>query len=210
MKRRRRNTLAPTEPLEVEVRREVREPVDPSAAQRAWGAVGAAAGSALLATIVGPMVAANGEGGINLDVPAAGGSTTVLTGGADQLVVYLQPGEKAPEGAPVVRLDPITVVASPRPGTATVGAAPKQKVVYIYLKPGETPPAGAIVQQAGSVPAASSAPATPAPASNPPPVAGGGSGGGGTKPVAPPVVAPPQPVRPPAPPPPATKPSGAP
>jgi len=206
MKRRRNRFVEPPEMAE---RRTVREPVDPSAAQRAWGAVGAAAGSALLATIVGPMIAANGDGGLNLDVPAAGDGTTVLTGGADQRVVYLQPGEKAPEGAPVVRLDPITVVASPRPGTATVAPAPKQKVVFIYLKPGETPPVGAIVQQAGSVPAASSAPATPAPASTTPPVAGSGSGGG-TKPVTPPVVAPPPPVRPPAPPPPATKPSGAP
>ena len=190
-------------------RREEREIVDSSAAQRAWGAIGAAAGSALLATIVGPMIAANSDGGSNLDVPAGGDNATMLTGNSDQLVVYLQPGEKAPEGAPVVRLDPITVIASPRPGTATVAPAPRQKVVYIYLKPGETPPVGAIVQQAGSLPAASTAPATQSPAPTISPVAAGG-GGGGTKPVPPPVVAPPPPVRPPAPPPPATKPSGTP
>lgn len=190
-------------------RREEREIVDSSAAQRAWGAIGAAAGSALLATIVGPMIAANSDGGSNLDVPAGGDNATMLTGNSDQLVVYLQPGEKAPEGAPVVRLDPITVIASPRPGTATVAPAPRQKVVYIYLKPGETPPVGAIVQQAGSLPAASTAPVTQSPAPTISPVAAGG-GGGGTKPAPPPVVVPPPPVRPPAPPPPATKPSGTP
>ena len=146
--------LAPVEAEEVRRQAESRRTIDSGSAQRAWGAVGTAAGSALLATIVGPMVAATGESALNLDIPAAGDNATVLTGGSDQVVVYLQPGETAPEGAPVVRLDPITVVASPRPGTATVVPAPRQKVIYVYLKPGEVAPAGAIVQQAGSVSAA--------------------------------------------------------
>jgi hypothetical protein len=201
--RKRAIELAPTESQEQTRPTERPSSVDPTTTKRAWGAIGAAAGSALLATIVGPMVAASGDGGLNLDVPAAGDDTAVLTGGPDQNVIYLQPGEQAPAGAPVVRLDPITVVASPRPGSATANPSTKQKVVYLYLRPGQTPPPGAIVQQAGAVPIVTTAPTPPA---------GSGGGTGGTTPK--PTATPPAPVATPAPtvkpPAPSTKPSGAP
>lgn len=195
--------LAPTEPQHAPRRAEHLGSADPAPSQRVWSAVGAAAGSALLATIVGPMIAAAGESDMNFDIPAAD-DTAQRIGGSNQEVVYLQPGERAPEGAPVVRLDPITVVASPRPGSAAALPAPKRTVVYIYLQPGETPPPGAIVQQAGSV--AVTPNSTPSPTSS--------AGAGAIRPVdpappavAPPVVAPPV-VRPPVVNPPVTKPSG--
>lgn len=182
---------------------------DPKPLQRAWGALGAATGSALLATIVGPMVA-SATGGFSLD----GGAVTDETGTTSGLVkaspsyVYLAPGEVAPEGAPVVQLDPITVVTSPAPGSTVVQAQPRPKVVFIYLKPGEAPPAGAIVQQAGAVAIATPAPgadatprpvATPRPATPPPVVAPPPTD-------APPPVATPRPTPRPTPPP--TRPSG--
>lgn len=208
MKRRQHSfDLAPTETPEAPRPTERRTVVDPASSQRAWSVIGAAAGSALLATIVGPMIAAADASEMNFEIPAAGEDTTQLTGGPDQVVVYLQPGEQAPDGAPVVRLDPITVVASPRPGTATVAPAPKRKVIYVYLQPGETPPPGAIVQQAGSV--------AVAPNASPVPSSSAGGGAGATRPIAtpapvvnPPVVDPPI-VKPPiVKPPVTTKPSG--
>ena len=209
--------LAPVEETSLTPAAEKRRP-DPKPLQRAWGALGAAAGSALLATIVGPMVA-SASSGFSLDGANATEDLTSTSGAvqASPAYVYLAPGEVAPEGAPVVQLDPITVVTSPVPGSTVVQVKPKPKVVYIYLKPGEAPPAGAIVQQAGQVAAATPAPAatgatpapgagatprpaTPPPAATPRPV---------TPPPAatPPPVATPRPVTPPPPPPP-TKPSG--
>ena len=209
--------LAPVEESSLTPAAEKRRP-DPKPLQRAWGALGAAAGSALLATIVGPMVA-SASSGFSLDGASATEDLTTTSGSveATQAYIYLAPGEVAPEGAPVVQLDPITVVTSPVPGSTVVQVKPKPKVVYIYLKPGEAPPAGAIVQQAGQVAAATPAPAatgatpapgagatprpaTPPPAATPRPV---------TPPPAatPPPVATPRPVTPPPPPPP-TKPSG--
>ena len=209
--------LAPVEESSLAPAAEKRRP-DPKPLQRAWGALGAAAGSALLATIVGPMVA-SASSGFSLDGTGVTENTTTTSGSveATQAYIYLAPGEVAPEGAPVVQLDPITVVTSPLPGSTVVQVKPKPKVVYIYLKPGEAPPAGAIVQQAGEVVSATPAPAatgttptpgagaTPRPAT-PPPAAT-------PRPVTPPPVAPPPPVatpRPvtPPPPPPPTKPSG--
>ena len=197
--------LAPVEESSLAPAAEKRRP-DPKPLQRAWGALGAATGSALLATIVGPMVA-SASSGFSLDGTGVTEDTTTTSGAveASPAYIYLAPGETAPEGAPVVQLDPITVVASPVPGSTVVKVKAKPKVVYIYLKPGEAPPAGAIVQQAGEVAAATSTPtatgktptpgagATPRPAT-PPPAA------------TPPPVATPRPVTPPPPPP--TKPSG--
>lgn len=195
--------LAPVEESALTPAAEKRRP-DPKPLQRAWGALGAATGSALLATIVGPMVA-SATGGFSIE----GAPVTDETGASSGTVeaspsyVYLAPGEVAPEGAPVVQLDPITVVTSPAPGSTLVQAKPKPKVVYVYLKPGETPPAGAIVQQAGTVAVATPAPntngsnPTPAPVATPRPA------------TPPPVVAPPPVSTPrPAPTPPPTKPSG--
>ena len=207
--------LAPIEPGAVAPAAEKRRP-DPKPFQRAWGAAGAAASSALLAAIVGPMVAAAGDGGFAIDSPST--TSTTGDGGATGEVpapnyVYLQPGERAPEGAPVVHLDPISVAVAPQPGSTVVGKKPQRKVVYIYLTPGQTPPPGAIVQAAGTVPTS-----TPAPAASTTPGSGGGSGGGSAtpKPTTPPPSTPspatPAPVatpRPtPAPTPPPTKPSG--
>ena len=199
--------LAPTESQPVAPQTQRPASVDPSALKRTWGAIGAASGSALLATIVGPMVTASADGSINFDIPAAGDDTTVLTGGPDQNVIYLQPGELAPSGAPVVRLDPITVVASPRPGAATAAPSKKQQVIYLYLRPGQTPPPGAIVQQAGAVDVATTPPTPPTGSTG----STGGTGAGTTpKPTSTPpapVVTPAPTVKPPAP---TTKPSGAP
>jgi hypothetical protein len=205
--------LAPVESGAVAPASEKRRP-DARPFQRAWGAAGAAASSALLAAIVGPMVAAAGDGGFAIDAQTGGADGSVTDGAPISAVptpnyVYLQPGETAPEGAPVVQLDPITVVASPLPGSTTVQPKPKRQVVYIYLKPGQTPPPGAIVKKSGTV-----ATVTPAPTSTATPAAGGGSGsgaggGGGSatpKPVTPPPVVTPKPVPTPKPPP--TKPSG--
>ena len=180
---------------------------DPKPLQRAWSALGAATGSALLATIVGPMVA-SATGGFTIDAVTETGADAGSTdsAAAAPTYVYLAPGELAPEGAPVVQLDPITVVTSPAPGSTVIKVKPKPKVVYVYLKPGEKPPAGAIVQQAGAV-----AEATPTPSSantNPP------SGGSATpRPTTPPTATPPPAATPrprptPAPTPPPTKPSG--
>ena len=191
--------LAPVEESSLAPAAEKRRP-DPKPLQRAWGALGAAAGSALLATIVGPMVA-SASSGFSLDGTGVTENTTTTSGSveATQAYIYLAPGEVAPEGAPVVQLDPITVVTSPLPGSTVVQVKPKPKVVYIYLKPGEAPPAGAIVQQAGEVVAATPAPAATGAAPTP--------GAGATPPPAatPPPVATPRPVTPPPPP---TKPSG--
>jgi len=203
--------LAPVEQGVVAPAAEKRRP-DARPFQRAWGAAGAAASSALLAAIVGPMVAAAGDGGFAIDSGTNGAEGVTADGSPVSAVptpnyVYLQPGESAPEGAPVVQLDPITVVASPLPGSTTVQPKPKRQVVYIYLKPGQTPPPGAIVKKSGAVAAV-----TPAPTSNATPATGGGSGGGTgggsatPKPVTPPPVATPRPT--PAPTPPPTKPSG--
>jgi hypothetical protein len=189
--------LAPLEESGLTPAAEKRRP-DPKPLQRAWGALGAATGSALLATIVGPMVA-SATGGFSLDDAAVTDASGTTSGSAQPspTYVYLAPGEVAPEGAPVVQLDPITVVASPAPGGTVVQAKPKPKVVYIYLKPGEAPPAGAIVQQAGAV-----AIATPAPTSGPTPTPGAAA-------TPKPVVSPPPVKTPrPAPTPPPTKPSG--
>lgn len=205
MKRTRQSiVLAPAEEEKAPRFDERRATADPAPSQRAWGAVGAAAGSALLATIVGPMVAAVGENEMNFDIPAADSDTADIAVGPNQDVVYLEPGQTAPSGAPVVRLDPVTVAASPRPGSVAVAPAPKRKVIYLYLQPGETPPPGAIVQQAGSVavtpstvvptPNAGGGSATPRPIVNPPI-------------VNPPVVKPPV-VNPPVVNPPVTRPSG--
>ena len=176
---------------------------DPKPLQRAWGALGAATGSALLATIVGPMVA-SATGGFSIEGAAVTDETGTASGSveASPSYVYLAPGEVAPEGAPVVQLDPITVVTSPAPGSTVVKVKPKPKVVYIYLKPGETPPAGAIVQQAGAV-----AVATPAPTTGSTPTPGAAAT---PRPATPPPVVTPPPVKtpPPAPTPPPTKPSG--
>ena len=201
--------LAPVENSALTPAAEKRRP-DPKPLQRAWGALGAATGSALLATIVGPMVA-SATGGFSLDGAAVtdGTGTTSGTAQASPSYVYLAPGEVAPEGAPVVQLDPITVVTSPAPGSTVVQVKQKPKVVYIYLKPGEAPPAGAIVQQAGTVAVATPAPTTsgsnptPAPAATPRPVAT-------PRPATPPPVVAPPPVSTPrpAPTPPPTKPSG--
>ena len=207
----RSSELAPVEPGAVAPAAEKRRP-DARPFQRAWGAAGAAASSALLAAIVGPMVAAAGDGGFAIDAQTGAAEGGVTDGGPTSAVptpnyVYLQPGETAPEGAPVVQLDPITVVASPLPGSTTVQPKPKRQVVYIYLKPGQTPPPGAIVKKSGTVAAV-----TPAPTSTATPTTGGGSGGGtggGTatpRPATPPPAATPKP--PPAPLPPPTKPSG--
>jgi hypothetical protein len=57
--------LAPVEESALTPAAEKRRP-DPKPLQRAWGALGAATGSALLATIVGPMVA-SATGGFSLD-----------------------------------------------------------------------------------------------------------------------------------------------
>ena len=201
--------LAPIEPGVVAPAAEKRRP-DPKPFQRAWGAAGAAASSALLAAIVGPMVAAAGDGGFAISTSA---ESTTTSGDATSAVpepnyVYLQPGERAPEGAPVVQLDPISVVVAPQPGSSVVGKKPKRQVVYLYLKPGETPPPGAIVQAAGTV-----ATSTPAPITSTTPGSGGGSGGGSAtpKPATPPPATPPPVATPrptPAPTPPPTKPSG--
>jgi hypothetical protein len=209
----RSSELAPVEPGAVAPAAEKRRP-DARPFQRAWGAAGAAASSALLAVIVGPMVAAAGDGGFAIDAQTGGAEVSATDGSPVSAVptpnyVYLQPGESAPEGAPVVQLDPITVVASPLPGSTAVQPKPKRQVVYIYLKPGQTPPPGAIVKKSGTV-----ATVTPAPTSTATPAAGGGSGsgaggGGGSatpKPVTPPPVVTPKPVPTPKPPP--TKPSG--
>ena len=201
--------LAPIEPGVVAPAAEKRRP-DPKPFQRAWGAAGAAASSALLAAIVGPMVAAAGDGGFAItttaDTTTGGGEATGAV--QEPNYVYLQPGERAPEGAPVVQLDPINIVVAPQPGSTVVGKKPQRKVVYIYLQPGQTPPPGAIVQAAGSVVVS-----TPAPVTSTTPGSGGGSGGGSAtpKPATPPPatlppVATPRPT--PAPTPPPTKPSG--
>ena len=215
----RSSDLAPVESGAVTPGAEKRRP-DPRPFQRAWGAAGAAASSALLAAIVGPMVAAAGDGGFSIDSQASsseGGVTDGSTVGAapSPNYVYLQPGESAPEGAPVVYLDPMTVVASPLPGSSTIQPKPKRGVVYIYLKPGQTPPPGAIVKASGTVAVAPPA-ATPAVTATPAPTSGGSTGGGNgggngggsatPKPVTPPPVVTPRP--PPAPKPPPTKPSG--
>ena len=181
--------------------------------QRAWGAAGAAASSALLAAIVGPVAAAAVDGGFSISAQPEGtgiGPDTDASAGAMPTpnYVFLQPGEIAPEGAPVVRLDPITVVTSPVPGSTTVQAKPERKVVYIYLKPGQTPPPGAIVRTAGTI-----VPTTPQP--TPSGTQGSGAGSGGSSatpkpptptPSAPPPVSTPKPTPVPTPPP--TKPSG--
>ena len=211
--------FAPIETGTVTPAAEKRRP-DPKPLQRAWGAAGAAASSALLAAIVGPMVAAAGDGGFSID-SQADTSTTDSGGGTSEApapsYVYLLPGEHAPEGAPVVQLDPISVVVAPQPGSTVVGKKPQRKVVYIYLQPDQTPPPGAIVQAAGTV-----AVSTPAPVATTAPGSGGGSGGSGggsatpkpatPSPATPPPLATPPPVatpRPtPAPTPPPTKPSG--
>ena len=195
--------LAPVEESSLAPAAEKRRP-DPKPLQRAWGALGAATGSALLATIVGPMVA-SASSGFSLDGANATEDLAAMSGvvQASPAYVYLAPGEVAPEGAPVVQLDPITVVTSPLPGSTVVQVKPKPKVVYIYLKPGEAPPAGAIVQQAGEVVAA-----TPAPAATdaaPTPGAGATPRPATPRPATPPPVATPRPVTPPPPP---TKPSG--
>ena len=174
---------------------------DPKPLQRAWGALGVATGSALLATIVGPMVASD-TGGLTIDSADEAGSDGYSTNiaSATPTYVYLAPGERAPDGAPVVQLDPITVVKSPAPGSSVVQVKPKPKVVYLYLKPGEAPPAGAIVQPAGIVAESALAPTTES--SNP------ASGGSVTpRPATPPPATPPPATPPPATPPP-TKPSG--
>ena len=207
--------LAPVEESALTPAAEKRRP-DPKPLQRAWGALGAATGSALLATIVGPMVA-SATGGFSLDGAAVTDETGTTSGSveASPSYVYLAPGEVAPEGAPVVQLDPITVVSSPAPGSTVVQVKPKPKVVYVYLKPGEAPPAGAIVQQAGAVAVATPVPttsndapppdaiATPRPVTPPPAAAT-------PRPVTPPpAVAPPPVATPrPRPTPPPTRPSG--
>jgi len=195
--------LAPVEESGLTPAAEKRRP-DPKPLQRAWGALGAATGSALLATIVGPMVA-SATGGFSLDGAAVTDETGTTSGSveASPTYVYLAPGEVAPDGAPVVQLDPITVVTSPAPGSTVVQVKPKPKVVYIYLKPGEAPPAGAIVQQAGAVAVATPAPTTSGSTPTPGAVAT-------PRPVKPPPVVAPPPVSTPrpAPTPPPTKPSG--
>ena len=196
--------LAPVEESSLAPAAEKRRP-DPKPMQRAWGALGAATGSALLATIVGPMVA-SASTGFSLDGTGVTDNATTTSGAveASPSYIYLAPGEVAPEGAPVVQLDPITVVASPVPGSTVVKVKAKPKVVYIYLKPGEAPPAGAIVQQAGEVAAATPAPAATGKTPTP--------GAGATpRPATPPPAATPPPVatpRPVTPTPPPTKPSG--
>lgn len=201
--------LAPVEESGLTPAAEKRRP-DPKPLQRAWGALGAATGSALLATIVGPMVAsATGDFSLDGAVVADEASTPSGSVEASPSFVYLAPGEVAPEGAPSVQLDPITVVTSPAPGSSVVQPKPKRKVVYVYLKPGEAPPAGAIVQQAGAVAVATPEPstsgstptpdavATPRPVTTPRPA------------TPPPAVVPPPVSTPrPAPTPPPTKPSG--
>jgi len=203
--------LAPVEPGTATPAAEMRRP-DPKPLQRAWSAAGAAASSALLAMIVGPMVASGTNGGFTLD--GQGASATTPDGTSVDAVptpnyVYLQPGESAPVGAPVVQLDPISVVGSPLPGSTLIQPKPKRKIVYIYLQPGQTPPPGAIVQNAGSVGVV-----TPPPAPTTAPTSGGGSGSGGSgggsatpKPVTQPPVSTPKPVPVPVAPP--TKTSGA-
>jgi hypothetical protein len=201
--------LAPVEESALTPAAEKRRP-DPKPLQRAWGALGAATGSALLATIVGPMVA-SAAGGFSLDGATVPDETITTSGSveASPSYVYLAPGEVAPEGAPVVQLDPITVVTAPTPGSTVVQVKPRPKVVFIYLKPGEAPPAGAIVQQAGAVAVTTPAPTTsgstptPGAAATPRPVAT-------PRPATPPPVVAPPPVSTPrpAPTPPPTRPSG--
>lgn len=201
----RSSELAPVEPGAVAPAAEKRRP-DARPFQRAWGAAGAAASSALLAAIVGPMVAAAGDGGFAIDAQTGAAEVGATDGSPVSAVptpnyVYLQPGESAPEGAPVVQLDPITVVASPLPGSTMVQPKPKRQVVYIYLKPGQTPPPGAIVKKSGTVAAV-----TPAPTATPATSGGSGSGTGGS--TATPRPATPPPAATPKPPPPPTTPSG--
>ena len=203
----RSSELAPVEPGAVAPAAEKRRP-DARPFQRAWGAAGAAASSALLAAIVGPMVAAAGDGGFAIDAQTGGAGVGATDGSPVSAVptpnyVYLQPGESAPEGAPVVQLDPITVVASPLPGSTIVQPKPKRQVVYIYLKPGQTPPPGSIVKKSGTVAAV-----TPAPTSTATPATAGGSGGGTGGGTATPRPATPPPAATPKPPPPPTTPSG--
>lgn len=223
--------LAPIEPGATVPAADRRRP-DPKPFQRAWGAAGAAASSALLAAIVGPMVTAAGNSGLSLSAQPSESTVGSVTGGSSggaitaapsPHYVYLQPGESAPAGAPVVRLDPINVVASPQPGSSVVKPKPKRQVIYIYLQPGQTPPPGAIVQIAGSVTKSTPAPTVSSSASQGSGTSSGGSSGGlnggGTTPkpstAATPTPATPSPtpvatLRPtPAPVPPPTTPSGA-
>jgi len=198
--------IAPVEREPLAPAAEKRRP-NPRPLQQAWGALGAAATSALLATIVGPMVAsATGSFAIDTDTP------TGSDGEASDLVeapvnyVYLQPGEQAPSGAPVVQLDPLTVISSPQPGSTRVTTKRTSKVVYIYLQPGETPPAGAIVRQAGNVATTdSSASSTPAVVVTPPPSIDSESGP--VAPTRPPVGTPNPTVSPPPTVPPTPKPT---
>ena len=211
----RSSDLAPVESRAVSPAAARRRP-DARPFQRAWGAAGAAASSALLAAIVGPMVTAAGDGGFAIDTQNGAAEGGASDGSSTSAVptpnyVYLQPGESAPEGAPVVQLDPITVVASPLPGSTAVQPKPKRQVVYIYLKPGQTPPPGAIVRKSGTVPTVTPAPtseATPAPSGGSGSGTGGGTGGGSAtpRPATPPPVATPRPTPRPTPPP--TTPSG--
>ena len=199
--------LAPVEDSVLTPAADRRRP-DPKPLQRAWGALGAATGSALLATIVGPMVA-SATGTFSMDeIGTAGeGATSDVYAVAPPTYVYLAPGEQAPDGAPVVQLDPITVVTSPSPGTTLIQVKPKPKVVYIYLKPGETPPAGAIVKLAGEV----SSVTTPPDSASPKPIASSAPAPTTPDPIATPrPVATPRPIATPrpAPIPPPTKPSG--
>ena len=158
--------------------------------QRAWGLIGAASAVSLLSAIAGPL--ATDANGAVVATPVDPSASVA----AAPVYIYLAPGEHAPDGAPVVYLDPLTIVGAPQPGSVTV--APRRKTIYLYLQPGETPPPGAIVREAGRIPVV---PATTAPSS---------AGTTATpKPTAAPVATPRPATPPPPPPPPVTKPSGA-
>jgi hypothetical protein len=198
--------IAPVEPIVVVGAK--RRPSS-SSFQGAWGAIAALAGTSILSVIAAPWIGSvtpsDASGQAPTDGTLADGTTAVAL--PSPQYVYLAPGAVAPQGAPVVRLDPITVMRSPAPGSATVPSVAKRKVIYIYLKPGQTPPPGAIVRTAGSITAPASSGASTGSTSGGTSSKGGSSTGGTTTPP----VATPAPTLPPvAPPPPVTKPSGKP
>lgn len=147
--------LAPVEPMPPLAPSAPRRP-DPTPFRSAWMTAGVAAGSSLAALIVGPMAA--------VELNPTGALTADGAPLSTPQYIYLRPGEQAPDGAAVLRLDPITVLGSPDPGAAIIVTPPRETIV-VRLAPGQTPPPGAIVRYEGSVPpAATTPPASTAPA----------------------------------------------
>lgn len=154
--------LAPVEPTPPSPTSTPRRP-DPTPFRSAWLTAGVAAGSSLAALIVGPMAA--------VELSPTGELTADGAPVPAPEYVYLRPGEQAPDGATVMRLDPITVIGSPDPGAAIIITPPRETVV-VHLAPGQTPPPGAIVREEGRVPpAATTPPASSAPPPADPPAA---------------------------------------